>query len=314
MRNILLSGMTAAFLAGCSINPYGADTFTRSGVVSGSILEQNDCPVESGTAVWVSANGRGECVRYFTAGMSGERVSVALVHFHGDVMWQDTNGTPTVYDGYEDHAAPSALQALADKGAETANLPYIRLSRPGTFGSSGDHRLRRQPENLAIVEAALDAIKAKHGIDRVALAGQSGGGHLVGALLARRNDIACAAISSGVVSVRSRSHMHGWFGRDFTGFWHYVDPIATTHLVPENADRRIFVIGDPKDRNTPFATQAEYHYALRALGRESVLIEAQGDGPQHHGLAWTGIAVAADCAAGKPTDQIVEKYAAKNPT
>lgn len=310
MHITLWPGIAAALLAGCSFSNYGADTFTRSGVVSGSILTEQECPTESETAVWVTPNGRGECIRYFTSGLAEGGTPVALVYLHGDVMWQDSIGTATLYDGYEDHSPPTELQKLADKGAQEANMPYIRLSRPGTYGSSGDHRLRRQPRNLAIVEAALDAIKTKHGIERLALAGQSGGGHLVGALLAKRNDITCAAISSGVLSVRSRSHVHGWFGRDFTGYWTYVDPVALANDVPENPTRRIFVIGDPEDSNSPFATQAEYHYALRAMGQGSVLIQAQGDGPENHGLAWTGIGVAADCASGMTTDDIVAKYEA----
>lgn len=308
MRTTLLCGLAATVLAGCAINPDGADTFTRDGVISGSVLSVQDCPTDTNTAVWVTANGRGECVRYFTAGLSEEDTPVALVYLHGDVMWQNSAGTATVYDGYEALSTPDELQALAEKAAADTAMPYIRLSRPGTFGSSGDHRLRRQPENLAIVEAALDAIKARHGIDRFALAGQSGGGHLVGALLSKRNDIACAAISSGVLSVRSRSHVHGWFGRDFTGFWTYVDPVAMTPAVPDDPERRIFIIGDPEDRNTPFATQQEYYYALRAMGRESILIPTRGDGPDHHGLARTGVAAAADCAAGMPTDAIIRKY------
>lgn len=102
------------------------------------------------------------------------------------------------------------LQAAARRWAIALGHPYILLARPGTFGSTGDHRLRRSRREVALIDAALDQIKARHGIARLVVAGTSGGGHLAAALLSRRDDISCAVITSGVVAVKMRARLRGW--------------------------------------------------------------------------------------------------------
>lgn len=53
-------------------------------------------------------------------------------------------------------------------------LPTIIIARPGTYGSSGNHYHRRRAEEFRAINAALDAIKARYGIQRVILNGHSG--------------------------------------------------------------------------------------------------------------------------------------------
>lgn len=306
MRRMLFAAMSVFMLAGC-MNPEGADTFSDSGVLSGSTILKAECARNAETAVWVVVDGAGECIRYFHSGLKDQN---PLVHvwFHGDRMSQSFNGNAWVHGYYSRDANPAALQAQAEAGEVDSGVPYIRFSRPGLYGSSGNHRRRRLPEEVAIVDAAVDAIKARHGIQSYALSGQSGGGHLVASLLTRRDDISCAVITSGVASVRERSKIRGWGGRDITGFSSFFDPIDHVAQIPVKADRRIFVMGDPADSNVPFSTQADYHNALRAAGHHSALVRARGRGKSRHGLAHAGVHVVRDCIDGVRSDEIVRRH------
>ncbi|MEM1163312.1 MAG: hypothetical protein AAGJ28_20475, partial [Pseudomonadota bacterium] len=176
------------------------------------------------------------------------------------------------------------------------------------FGSTGEHKRRRLARESQIISAALDAIKARHGLTSLTLSGQSGGGHVVASLLTLRDDVDCAAIASGVVSVRDRSRIRGWGGQDITGFTSFFDPIRHIGSIPADTERRIFVVGDPQDSNTPFSTQQAYYTAVADAGHAISLIKSRGGGRARHALADTGIAVAGACMSGAPTVDITGRY------
>ena len=293
-------------LLGCA-NPDGADTFTESGVLSGSTLTQAQCAAFGDTGIWVTVEGRGECLRYFHSGLQATN-PVVHIWFHGDRMSQNFNGGAWVHDYYFDHNTPEALAARAETGARNSGVPYIRFSRPGVYGSTGSHKQRRQAREGLVINAALDALKARHGIEALALSGQSGGGHVVAALLPRRTDIVCAAITSGVVSVRKRSRIRGWGGRDITGYSTFYDPIEHVAEIPAAAKRTIFIIGDPKDSNVPFVTQGDYYQALVDAGHQAEIIRAKGRGRSNHGLSHAGFGVIRDCLEGMPASAIARKH------
>ena len=108
------------------------------------------------------------------------------------------------------------VQALAEQFSASFLRPYIHLARPGILGSSGHHLDRRRPREIALVDTALTRLKAHFGWRRLNLVGQSGGGHLVAALIARRDDIGCAVITSGNTAVAQRNRENGWTA-DITG-------------------------------------------------------------------------------------------------
>ena len=58
--------------------------------------------------------------------------------------------------------SPKTLQALADGMGRRAGVPFILLSRPGIFGSSGEHKQRRRELEPHVMPAALAATKARH--------------------------------------------------------------------------------------------------------------------------------------------------------
>ncbi|EWS62285.1 Poly(3-hydroxybutyrate) depolymerase [Hydrogenophaga sp. T4] len=79
------------------------------------------------------------------------------------------------------------------------------MARPGVYGSTVlNHRYqRRTHEEVAVVSAAIDQIKARYGLDRISLAGQSGGGYLALAMVVSgRTDIDAVAASGAPAAVR----------------------------------------------------------------------------------------------------------------
>lgn len=139
------------------------------------------------------------------------------------------------------------------------------LARPGVHGSSGDHQQRRRPREVALVDAALSALKAAFGWGTIDLCGLSGGGHLVASLIARRTDIGCAVIASGNVSVRQRNRERGWEA-DVTGYADFVDPIDLASEVARHLPRTVIALTDPDDTVVSAACQAAYVAALRDAG------------------------------------------------
>lgn len=299
-------------VAGC-VTPVmrNADTLEPQRMLSGSVMDKAACDAaheawaEGGT-VWVDLDPDwdptdGTCLRYVHAGLAETNPMVSL-YFHGDTMWQYLDGRSGWFRSYE-KVSREMLEGFARRENETYGLPYIRLSRPGTYGSSGFHKERRRAREAEIVNAALDILKERYRIGRLALIGQSGGGHVVASLLTRRADIDCAVITSGVVSVAQRARHHGW-DRDITGYRDFYDPIEHVAEIRPDPARHIYVVGDTRDRNTPFFTQEAYANAVAAAGHDVSLIRTQGAGKSFHSLAPTGFKVAQWCVAGVPATEI----------
>lgn len=302
-----LAAFALTFFLGACATPamQNADTATPAGMLSGSIMDKAHCEAlrtawDGGDTVWVVLEPAwdpddGTCIRYMYAGLEPAN-PVAHVYLHGDVIQQSESGWARAWPGYET-VTPERLDGFARREFDTYGVPYIRLSRPGTFGSSGFHRERRREKEALIVDAALNLIKERHRIARLALVGQSGGGHVVARLLTLRDDVQCAVISSGVVAVRQRAGLHGW-ATDITGYRDYVDPVDEVDAIIVDPDRRIFILGDPRDKNTPFVTQTAYFEAVEAAGHDVTLLKAEGGGEAHHSLALTGFKVMRWCLDG----------------
>lgn len=303
--------LLAAVLTGSrDSGPGTADSFTLRGLQSGSRVARESCAWPD-SSIWVEVDGRGECIRYFAAGL-GAAGGPVHVWFHGDrlsVRPPGGAGLPLPNKGYTSRT-PGVLYDQAQSVFAKHGLPYIGLSRPGVYGSTGDHKQRRRPREIAVVNAAIDGLKAKYAIRSFILSGQSGGGHVTAGLLSLRNDIDCAVITSGVVAVRLRIGLRGW-PHDATGYDDYFDPIDHIGDIPANPERRIFLIGDPDDTNVPFSTQQAYFEALIRAGHQAWLIRAEGAHGKDHSLAHVGFEVARWCAEGLPADEIVARVDAE---
>ena len=64
---------------------------------------------------------------------------------------------------------------LAQRLANRYGVRVVRLSRLGLEGSSGDHARRGRPNEMHILNAAVDSLKQRFGIDDIAVVGQSRG-------------------------------------------------------------------------------------------------------------------------------------------
>jgi hypothetical protein len=256
-------------------------------------------------AVWVAHQEGTECIRYFpSSNVTGARQ--AALFFHGDLL----EGRFVIAGAYRNNRA-SVMRREAEGLARVNGVPYILVGRPGTYGSSGRHTERRLLKEYLSLNAAVDAIKARHGLESVLLSGQSGGATSVAALLTLgRTDVVCAAASSGGYNALARARDiaseagRSWNGCDAHGMCGPYN--ATDHVdgVQKSAQRRIFIIGDPSDSNTRFKYQQAFADKLRAAGHDVTLVDGQGRGPKHHGLAHMAARTLGWCNAGYDSQRI----------
>jgi dienelactone hydrolase len=186
-----------------------------------------------------------------------------VIFLRGDAVVKSETGVAA----NESYVATTAydVQALAEQLSASFNRPYIHLARPGILGSSGRHLDRRRPREAALVDAALSRLKAHFGWHRLNLVGQSGGGHLVAALIARRDDIGCAVITSGNTAVAQRNRENDWTA-DITGHTDFLDPIDHVAEVARHPPEKIIVLTDLQDKRVSASVQTAYVEALRRVG------------------------------------------------
>ena len=281
----------------------GDGNFSAEELVKGVAATQQQCAL-IGTAVWArTATGEAECIRYWASGMNVYGpVPRVLVYIPSDQMTFDTPASSYA------RLNPLAMQSLANGMQSRAETPFILLSRPGIFGSSGEHKQRRRELELRLMSAALDEIKKRYTISEFSLVGLSGGGHVVASLLGWRSDIVCAVPASSVSSPRMR-----WegFGRtsDLTGHADSYEPVENLKPGPFHPNLRVFVLGDPKDSNVVWTTQTPLADRLRTLGVAVETVHGEGSDSQHHVLGNSGQRLGALCLQGKTTQEILEVVA-----
>ena len=89
--------------------------------------------------------------------------------------------------------------------------------------------------------------------------------------------------------------------------WHNWEFDVTTGQNVADPRRRVFVIGDPREPNVPFSSQALYFEGLVARGHGAWLVPlTRARDSRHHDLVDFGEVAAGLCAAGKPTARILE--------
>ena len=85
------------------------------------------------------------------------------------------------------------------------------------------------------------------------------------------------------------------------------DPYDSMDRIPADPARRIFVIGDPRETNVPFATQRLYFDGLVARHHAAWLVPLQrARDARHHDLVDFGEVATGMCAAGAPTQGILD--------
>lgn len=245
-----------------------------------------------------------ECIAFFvTRGHEGD--TRAVIFFDGDLRPEKMSDEvqARILSAQQNH-----LQRLAD----STGTRFIAVSRPGILGSSGNHAERRKTAEMLSVNAAVDLLKARLGLDRIGVAGQSGGSTVAAALLTMgRTDIACAVLGSGNLAVVDRhveraAQEGRKLNREAVARAFY-DPLAHVEGIVADAGRRIFVLGDPKDQVTPFALQQRFAGSVRALGHHVEAVPISGMGLENHGSVHRALPAVAQCMAGRPDEFIVAR-------
>ncbi len=237
-----------------------SDPFSGDDAVNGFVADpaQGDGPGR----VVVEVDGQRDVLAFYGAAPEGVRAE-PVIFLRGDAVELREEGL--VASEFYRMTSPRDVQALCVQFAALFARPYIHLARPGILGSSGHHRDRRRPREVALVDAALTRLKAHFGWDAISLVGQSGGGHLVAALMARRSDIDCAVIASGNTAVAQRNREHGWTA-DITGHADFLDPIEHVAEVARHPPCKVIALTDPQDARVSASVQTAYVDALRAAG------------------------------------------------
>ncbi|CAO3422024.1 alpha/beta hydrolase family protein [Azospirillum doebereinerae] len=311
MRALWLLGVVIALASGPAFaqSQPSAEIFTNATVAKGITITRSACAAleRQETAVWVEASGKSACLRYYAAGLRrGGPNPVAAGWFHGDIL-----GTKPTSIGHQEGLGVAAMIAQSGGLAERHGVPFVFFGRPGSYGSAGmAWTTRHRPVEAALMNAALDAVKKRYGIVHWALGGHSAGGQLVAEFLALRDDVRCAVLSSGPIAYRAYLESRK-LTQKLASPEHWYDPYDSVGKIATDPQRRVFVIGDPRETNVPFETQRLYFDALKARGHAAWLVPLErAPAPRFHNLVDFGEAATGACAHGRTTGDILEMLAA----
>ncbi|WP_454017091.1 alpha/beta hydrolase family protein [Azospirillum sp. Marseille-Q6669] len=301
---VLAMSMATATDAHAQSQP-SAERFSDAAVTKGVTITRKACAALEAqeTAAWVEVDGRGECLRYYAAGLrpAPGPNPIAAAWMHGDIM-----GTKPTSVGHQEGLGVAAMIDQERTLAERFGIPFLFLARPGAYGSSGRFwTTRHTPREAVLMNALLDVLKARYGVKEWALGGHSAGGTLTAESLARRHDLRCAVISSGAPAYRAYLEARG-LQRVLARPQGWFDPADSLDRIPPDPERRIFVIGDPRETNIPFHTQRGYFDALVERGHAAWLVPLErAPAPRHHSLMDFGETALGLCGSGTDTGRIL---------
>ena len=280
------------------------EMFKGADVVRGITIPRDQCRrfEAAETAVWVVVGGTGSCLRYYAYGLRERSIGnpLAVGWLHGDVVGSTH---PTNADKHQKGLGVAAMIEQEEKLSKAYNVPFVFLARPGAYGSAGYHPMTTSTNREAdLVTAQVAAITARYGIKAWVFGGHSGGGSMVGELLARRSDIRCAVISSGAPDhdayLEARDEASDIAPTDLNA----IDDVSR---IPRTGSLRVIVMGDPRDKNVLFPVQAIYYEALKSHGvNVSLWPLERGLPPEFHSLVNLAEAATGLCADGQSNEDI----------
>lgn len=285
--------------------PFTAEgDFSENAILKGVRATQEQC-AQTPQAVWAApTGGEAECLRYWAAGFDANGPNPrAIVFFHGDIFVGVGKTSPAYLQ-----SSQQSLQATAQAWAKKLGLPYVAIGRPGTHGSSGDHMQRRRKPESQTLSAVLDVLKAQWGVQEWVAEGQSGGGHVTASLLTLRSDIVCAVPTSAPSSPRIRWELMGRT-KDTTNYTDSFEPWQYVQKDAMHPGVRVFVLGNPQDKNVFWASQTVLADALKKVNVPVTVLTGEGSGPDAHGLKNSAHTVAGWCARNMGTEEMVERAA-----
>jgi hypothetical protein len=246
--------------------------------------------------LWLNVDRQDFCVRYYLSTIGGEG-PLPVVFLQGDYFGKLTNNSTWADLGDTTDVNTDDLMRTADGFSRLAKTTAIYLARIGVDGTSGSHIYRKTQLELHLMNAALDAIKQRHGFQGFHLAGQSGGSKLVGGLIGMRHDIACAVSGSGPLSVPAKGSLPDPLRK-------YFDVAEQIPQIARNRSLRLFVVTDRADSRVPVDQQIPFVDKMRQAGRAipQYFVEATDD--HHHGVFEYTRLVASGCILGRSDKEI----------
>ena len=158
--------LLAAALLPPAASPARAHIVPLADLVRGIAMTPAQCAALP-QAVWLNVMGRDFCIRYYLSTAGGESAR-PVVFLQGDRLGRLNLKTGEFTPGPRDKDLDTDdFVRIADALSRQTKTAAIYLARAGLDGSSGDHRIRHSVLELNVANAALDAIKQRHGFERL---------------------------------------------------------------------------------------------------------------------------------------------------
>jgi hypothetical protein len=296
LRPILMGrSLSAVSLAGALLAATGApaEIFKKADLLRGATITHAQCDATPQT-LWLNVHGRDFCVRYYLSTTGGEGPR-PVVFLQGDQLGKINLKTWTWMDTSEAKDVDTDdIMKIVDAFSKMTKTTAIYLARIGVDGTSGNHMSRKTVLELELMNAALDAIKQRHGFEGFHLAGQSGGSRIVGGLIGLRRDIGCAVLGSPDVRLPDSAKATNDPGRTYFD----ISQLA------QNRSVRLFVVTDKMDKRVPVALQTGFIDRLHRAGHQDrqFFVEAI-DAIRHGVLVYTELVIAG-CVLGRSDEEI----------
>lgn len=239
------------------------------------------CPDSLGY-LWVNHELGNDCVRYQAShALDGNKGVV--IYFSGD---RDNLLKVPVNEIRNNTVAQR--EKVARNLSAKLGVPVILVGRPGTYGTSGDHRLRLRQREVTILKAGVDRLRSRYALTEMTLVGHSGGATAAAALLTLGVDnVRCAVLTSGAFGLMERARRRALeAGREFaiSGRPILYDPLDYVEKIPQIKNQKTYVLGNENDKVTPFDLQQRFYTALRDAGHNTELRRVNAPPPRFHDL------------------------------
>ncbi|MFM9889888.1 MAG: alpha/beta fold hydrolase [Rickettsiales bacterium] len=214
--------------------------------------------------------------RIWSAGPAPEKTAAAEVlniMIEGDGLAWLNQHTPSL--------DPTPINAEGLRLALTIPGNVVYLARPCQFVMSDActqsdwTEARFHPRLVAVMNAAIDQLKAEYGAKQVKLAGYSGGGVMAALIAARRADVAGLTTIAANLDTAAWVRHHGL--TPLTGSLNPADDWAALTTIPQ----RHYVGAD--DTTVPFSIAHAYAARFPSNAKPEIIIE---HGQGHEGWQW----------------------------
>ena len=111
-----------------------------------------------------------------------------------------TKGQLTNLDDYQGHSDPEDFRRQYDAIRDKYQIPLHVVTVPGRYGSTGDTFDDHTFKAVITTNEVINKLKIQHNKKKICISGHSNGGNIVAGLIPRRDDIACAVISSATLN------------------------------------------------------------------------------------------------------------------